>query len=104
MPKHARLPVGCYDVWCSKTLLVQLYEATDRSPVRMSVFRVGEMIDGRFPDGISWDELQQAKSEVGFGDIDAVEIYPRDSDVVNVANARHLFLIPEGVPFRWKSE
>ncbi|EOG1815585.1 hypothetical protein ACK3RA_000943 [Enterobacter hormaechei] len=48
------------------------------------------------------DALQEIKSAVGYGDRDAVEIYPRDSDVVNVANMRHLWITPEPIAFAWR--
>lgn len=53
-------------------------------------------------DGISWDALQEIKGAVGYADRDAVEIYPRDADVVNVANMRHLWITPEPIAFAWR--
>lgn len=47
-------------------------------------------------DGITWDDLQWLKAAVGFGDREAVEVFPRDCDVVNVANMRHLWVLPAG--------
>lgn len=47
-------------------------------------------------DGISWDDLQWIKGAAGYRDREAVEVYPRDGDVVNVANMRHLWILPEG--------
>lgn len=41
---------------------------------------------------MSWEDLQKVKSDCGFGGWEAVEVYPRDSDVINTANARHLYL------------
>ena len=56
---------------------------------------------GRFCDNISWDDLQRLKAEAGFGDVPAVELYPPDSEVLNTANIRHLFLLPSTPPFMW---
>lgn len=56
---------------------------------------------GRFRDDISWDDLQRLKAEAGFGDMCAVEIYPPDEHVVNVANMRHIFLINGSPAFMW---
>lgn len=67
---------------------------------RLSVNRVRQT-NGMWDDGISWDELQKIKSLIGFGDAWAVEAYPPDSEVVNVANIRHLFLLPSAPPFGW---
>lgn len=56
----------------------------------------------RFRDDISWDELQRLKAEAGYADLCAVEVYPPDDDVVNVANMRHLFLLPALPAFMWR--
>lgn len=47
---------------------------------------------------LSWEELMQVKRDCGFGDCDALEVYPRDSDIFNTGNVRHLYLVGE-VPF-----
>lgn len=52
-------------------------------------------------DRISWDELQHIKSVIGFPDRMAVEIYPKDADIVNVANMRHLWVLDEPLPIGW---
>jgi hypothetical protein len=36
------------------------------------------------------------------GDKDAVEIYPADKDIVNVANMRHLIVLPAPFPYTWR--
>jgi hypothetical protein len=91
--------------WRSRTLLVQVYAEPGRI-VRLSVCRAALTADGGYQDGLSWDELQRAKAAVGYGDRDAVEIYPPDVDVVNVASMRHLWVLPIGVPlpFAWRRE
>lgn len=58
---------------------------------------------GRFRDDISWDDLQRLKEEAGYGAHCAVEVYPPDAAVVNVANMRHLFLLDSPPPFMWKA-
>lgn len=68
---------------------------------RLSVLRVTTQKDD-WADEITWDQLQRVKRECGFGEVDAVEVYPRDSDVVNVANIRHLWLMDEPVAFAWR--
>lgn len=57
---------------------------------------------GRWRDDISWDDLQRLKAEAGYGDQCAVETYPPDSHLINVANMRHLFLLPAEPPFMWR--
>lgn len=45
------------------------------------------------------------KAEIGRGDLFAVEIFPPDVDIVNIANMRHLWVVPaEMVPFAWKGD
>lgn len=43
-------------------------------------------------DGITWDELNEIKNACGFSEFDACEFYPRQRDVVNTANIRHLYI------------
>ena len=31
-----------------------------------------------------------------------MEVYPRTADLVNVANMRHLWVLPELLPFAWR--
>ncbi|AHF89535.1 hypothetical protein OPIT5_03975 [Opitutaceae bacterium TAV5] len=83
--------------------LVQAFAETG-GVVRLSVNRTDIDRDGRWRDGITWDELQRIKAAVGFGDRQAVEIFPPDRDVVNVANIRHLWVLPEPLPFAWRAE
>lgn len=61
---------------------------------RLSVNRTELGDDGRWKADISWEELQQIKRECGFGHCYAIEVFPDDCDIVNVANMRHLW-VPE---------
>lgn len=71
---------------------------------RLSVNRTEwDEAEGRFRGDISWDDLQRLKSEAGYGDVAAVELYPPDHDVLNTVNLRHLFLLPSIPPFMWRS-
>ena len=47
---------------------------------------------------MSWEELMQVKRDCEFGDCDALEVYPRDADIFNTGNVRHLYLTGT-VPF-----
>ena len=51
--------------------------------------------------GISWDSLQDIKRRRGYGDKYAIEIYPREVDIVNVAAMRHLWVLPEPLNIGW---
>jgi hypothetical protein len=57
----------------------------------------------RWLEGIGWDDLQRLKRECGRGERWAVEIFPADSEVVNVANMRHLWVLPEAPSFAWRT-
>jgi len=88
----------------SREFLVQIFD--EPSGLRMSVnrtalkgFRDGQPL---WRDGISWDELQRLKAEAGYADRWAVECYPPESEIVNVANLRHLWLLPEAPAYGWQ--
>ncbi|MEA3715886.1 hypothetical protein VBL48_16495 [Enterobacter hormaechei] len=90
-------------MWANSYFLVQEFQEGN-GVIRLSVNTTSIASSGRWKDGISWDALQEIKSAVGYGDRDAVEIYPRNSDVVNVANMRHLWITPEPISFAWRKE
>jgi len=98
----ARPPVR---VFRSRGFLLQVYPTDSAGVIRLSINRttVGKH---RFEDGITWDELQSLKHQAGYGDLDAVEAYPRDADVVNVSNMRHLFVFFDRRPmdFIWRGK
>ena len=85
--------------WRSRDFFAALWD--EHGQFRLSVNRT--MIDGAgdWRDGITWDELQRVKRECGFGNKLAVEIYPADSDLVNVANIRHLWFPKAALGFGW---
>jgi hypothetical protein len=88
------------EVWRSRGYLVQIY-AEQNGIERLSILRTVYNRDGAL-DGIPWEVLQRLKSECGRGALDAMEIYPADGDVVNVANMRHLWVLPVPIPFAWR--
>jgi hypothetical protein len=45
---------------------------------------------------ISWDQLQAIKNAIWGADARAVEVYPRQGDLVNSGNFRHLWRLGEG--------
>ena len=100
MGSSDRLPAGIVECWRSRDFLAALWRKGGQS--RLTVNRT--MIDGKgnWLDGITWDDLQRIKSECGFGAVEAVEVYPADTDVVNVANMRHLWILNEPLPFIWR--
>jgi hypothetical protein len=75
-------PKGFLKAFRNRYFLAQIYEQP-KGYLRLSVnstFRGG--FNTRFKDGITWEDLQQIKSELGYGDRLAVEIYPKDCDLV----------------------
>jgi hypothetical protein len=87
------------EVWRSRGFLVQIM-AEKHGHIRLTACRTMQRGDGWIAD-ITWDELMQLKRECGRGDQDALELFPADRDVVNVANMRHLFFPPTPVLFKW---
>ncbi|MEB0009337.1 hypothetical protein QN375_05995 [Pseudomonas sp. MH9.2] len=94
-------PKDLAEVWRSRDFLVQIYTAPDGYQ-RLSVNRTTHNGD-RWVDQVTWDELMRLKRECGRGDLDALEVFPADRDIVNVANMRHLFFPPTPLSFKWKS-
>ncbi len=93
---------GLERVWRSREFLAQQHSVPHTDVLcRLSINRA-TLSGERWSDGISWDELQAIKNVVGFVDVDAVEIYPRKADVVNVSSMRHLWLMREPVEFAWR--
>lgn len=91
-----------YAVWRSRFFLVQSFDEGN-GVNRLSVARAEiDTTTGRWKDGITWDELQDIKRQVGLGEYMAVEIFPADRDVINVANMRHLWVMRDPLPFAWK--
>lgn len=88
------------EVWRSKKFLAVLWREQSGA-MRLSVNRTTIQLNGKWEDRITWDELMQVKREMGLGETHAIEIYPADSCVVNVANMRHLWILDEAHPFTW---
>ena len=88
-------------VWRSSRFAVQAYPADAPAIVRLTVNRT-EIAGDRWSAEISWDELQQIKNEAGYGDWTAVEIFPPDCEIVNVANMRHLWILPSLPEYAWR--
>ncbi len=66
---------------------------------RLTVNRRELEADGGWKDGITWDELQGLKNECGYGNHDALEVYPRDANLVNVSSMRHLWILKDPLNF-----
>lgn len=94
-------------LWRSRSYLVAVYQAprfTEALARRLSVNRVTVGADGHWEQNIPWEDLQRCKRETGHGDWYGLEVYPRDRDLVNVANMRHLWLFEEPLAIGWFEE
>ncbi len=90
------------DLLRSRTFIVQVF--VEKGFTRLSVNRADwDERQNRFREDITWDDLQRIKREAGYGDMCAVELFPPDDEVVNVANMRHLWLVPSPI-FMWRDK
>lgn len=93
-PAWETIPVR---VWQSKDYLAVLYVQRADGMKRLTVNSVRRMRSKRpnkdtdWRDGITWDELQRVKNETLGPDVWCVEVYPPESELVDVANMRHLW-------------
>lgn len=90
------------EVWQSKDYLVQIYAEPLPCVARLSILRTSLDSAGGWLQDIPWTELQRLKSECEFGLLDAVEIFPCDTDTINIANIRHIFVMAEPLSFAWR--
>jgi hypothetical protein len=91
-------------VWRSRQYLVMRYPAPAFQGVearRLTINRVTVNAAGHWDADIPWDDLQRCKRETDHGDWYAVEVYPRERDIVHVANMRHLWLLAEPLAIGW---
>lgn len=97
--------ISPFKAYRSKDYLVQLYHVPGHPDmVRLSVNRTMITRGGDWEDGIPWEEIQRIKNGLGFGDRDAVEVYPPVGDEVNVANMRHIWVLSDRLPFPWRRQ
>ena len=101
-PESANSNKSLVEVWRSRDYLVQIYLEPPPCFVRLSILRTSLDSAGGWNQDIPWTEIQRLKSECRLGNLDAVEVFPHDKDVVNVANIRHLFVMQEPLSFAWR--
>lgn len=97
------LPVKPVEAWRSSEFFVQVFHEAEGIE-RLTINRTEMDRNGNWQDGITWDELQWIKGELGYGSSTAVEIFPPEEAVVNAANMRHLWVLNEPLPFMWGKE
>jgi hypothetical protein len=93
-PSSEKRRLNC---WAGDTYIVQLFKEP-KNRFRIQVGRHDE------DDCVSWDDIQACKAAIGFGDVDALEVYPRDKDVVNLGNFRHLWILDTPLDFPWRAD
>lgn len=93
--------ITCLGAWRSRYFLAVLYCEARTGAKRLSVNRT-KLVGDRWVGDITWDDLMQVKRECGLGDVHAIEFYPADDQVVDVANMRHLWLLDEPHPWMWQ--
>lgn len=88
-----------YKVLRSNRHLVLLYNEGEYT--RMTVSRTMINADGEWESNISWEQLQELKNEAGFIFEYGVEVFPPEDALVNVANMRHIWILPQKPDFGW---
>ena len=83
------------EVWKNNQFLAQVF--VEPCGLRVSVNTIVAGKTGKWVDGISWEQLMEIKRQIGRAEEYAVEVLPRDKDIVNVANMRHIWILPEPV-------
>lgn len=95
-------------IFISRKYLVQVYMENRNHRagdlIRLSTCRSNVKTDGNWDDRLSWDELMEIKRELGFGAWYGVEVYPRDCDIINIANFRHVWLMRQPLNIGWFGE
>lgn len=90
-------------VWQSRDFLAVLWD--DRGHHRLSVNRTTwDQLTSTWRGGITWDDLMRIKAQCGFSDVWAIEIYPPETQVVNVSAMRHLWLLDAAPAQAWTWE
>lgn len=98
---RADAPTNLINVMRSRDYLVQIFTAPLPCVCRLSINRTS--INGAdWSADIPWEDLQRLKNEAGYATRDAVEVFPSNQDVVNVANMRHLWIMDEQLGFAWR--
>jgi hypothetical protein len=77
-------------VWASEEFIAAAFQ--EEKAIRLDICRLD------LQDGLTWDMLREIKNACGFADYDGIEFYPREQDVINTGNIRHLYLSKELLP------
>jgi hypothetical protein len=84
----------------SRRFLVQIF--SESGFIRLTISRTEwDPSANAFRDGIRWEDLQRLKAEAGYPDAWAVEVFPPEIEIINVAPMRHLWILAEAPAFGW---
>lgn len=101
MSNHYLVSQFLHCSWAGCPFGVHIPEATGSTPVTATMCKLEFKLNGNWlqiwksdgSDGISWDELQLVKNKVFGQESWAIEIFPAESELVNMRNVRHLWLV-----------
>lgn len=85
-PTDIKHPAGFIDGWCNNIFSVQRYESSYWHRVMVRRHDSGRIV---------WAEMQRIKNELFGEDRIAIEVLPRQRDLVDSANMYWFFLVPE---------
>lgn len=91
---HERAPKGLVDAWCNDRFAVQHYSFGGTQWLAIKRHHDG----ARDP---TWAELQRIKNEIIGDECEAVQVFPKESELVDQADLYHLWLWPgaQACPF-----
>lgn len=95
---HPCTTTGCSEIWISRVYLVQVVREAHEWTTLMIRRIDGAEIRER------WDELQMIKNDIAGAEALAIEVFPPTRDVVNMANLRHIRIVPDdfALPCVWR--
>jgi hypothetical protein len=100
-PSWAALKASPVRILRSRRYLAQVH-APANGATRLTVCHAMIDREGNWLQDFSWEELMEIKGQCGFADCWAVEIFPDENEVVNVANMRHLWIVETAPAFAWR--
>lgn len=86
---------GITEIWVSNSFRLAVFVHADGTE-QLNIHRTHiDHENDAWKDGITWDEMMELKRQCGRGERDFFEWFPRDSNIVNNGNFRHLWLANE---------
>ena len=76
----------------------------DEKGTRLAITKNNPKLTGDWQRSLTWEEIQKIKSAIGYGDICAFEVFPRDCDEVNILNLRWIWLLDKNDTIGWVNE